>query len=98
MYYRIHGTTSDYAFESDKRIVKKQFDRSEDRKRSIQEALKKEFGDIIIDVQEPSNWKDDNEPVDPKKTREADEEFLDFEVGGESKREDKEEFMWDDGR
>ena len=40
MYYRIYCTTSKYHFESDKRIVKKRFALSENRKRDIQSATR----------------------------------------------------------
>ncbi len=97
LYYRIYGNTSNYNFEADKRIVKKRFLLSENRKKDIQKALKTEFGDAIIDTHEPNSWKDDNDPVDPQAPNDVEEEFLDFEIGGESRKEDKDEFMWEDG-
>ena len=96
LYYRIYGTTTDYQFESDKRQVKKRFVLSENRKKDIQIALKKEFGNAIIDTHEPNSWKDDNDPVDPQAPDDSDEEFLDFEVGGETSNADEDEYMWED--
>ncbi len=96
LYYRIYGNTSNFEFGSDKRTVKKRFILSENRKKDIQIALKKEFGNAILDTHEPNSWKDDTDPIDPKAPNDADEEFLDFEVGGESRLEDDEEFMWEE--
>ena len=69
---------------------------SENRKKDIQIALKKEFGNAIIDTHEPNSWKDDNDPVDPQAPDDSDEEFLDFEVGGETSNADEDEYMWED--
>ncbi len=96
LYYRIYGNTAKYNFDNDKRVVKNHFLRSENRKKDIQLALKKEFGDAIIDTHEPNNWKDDDDPIDPHAPNDLEEEFLDFEVGGESKINDEDEFMWED--
>jgi AsmA-like C-terminal region/AsmA family len=95
LYYRIYGNTKNYSFESNKRRVKKRFLLSENRKKDIQIALKRDFGEAIIDTYEPNSWKDDTDPVDPKASDDG-EEFLDFEVGGESNLEDEDEFMWED--
>ncbi len=97
LYYRIYGNTKDYKFESDKRIVKNRFLASENRKKNIQSTLKKEFGIVIADIPEPNTWRDNDDPIDPHAPAD-DDEFLDFEVGGESNKpsSNKDEFMWDD--
>lgn len=58
LYYRIYGHIDKYQFKSDKSKVKRNFKNSEHRKKEIQAALKKEFGNISL-IAEPKGWEDD---------------------------------------
>ncbi|MEM8906283.1 MAG: hypothetical protein AAGD05_00440 [Bacteroidota bacterium] len=76
LYYRVFGNIDDYRTKSDRRRVKANFKRSDHRKKEIQAALKKEFGDIDL-FYEPSAWKDENEiPEYPEDESSDDPEFL----------------------
>ncbi len=46
LYYKIKGTIDDYTMESEKKLIKAEFERSEYRKKRIKAALLKEFGKI----------------------------------------------------
>ncbi len=96
LYYRIWGTVDDYDMKSDKRAAKKRFRLSENRKKEIQAALIKAFGRNQIDLSdEPSDWNDDDNIPEYQGGESGDDEFLDFEVEGQSSDEE-EEFMWEE--
>ncbi|MEL6864960.1 MAG: AsmA-like C-terminal region-containing protein, partial [Bacteroidota bacterium] len=82
IYYRVFGTVDKYQIKSDKRGVKRNFERSDRKKRSIQDQLVRVFGEKIDLSDEPSDWKDDIPEYggeDPD-----DVEFLDdLDTGGE---------------
>lgn len=73
LYYKIYGTVEDYKYETAKREVKKDFERSEIRKREIQSALEREFNNVAL-LKEPPAWKDIPEYGDPN---DEDVEYLD---------------------
>jgi hypothetical protein len=81
LYYRIIGNIDDYEMESAKKVVKADFDRSEQRKRAIQRELETAFNTVIEMVEEPTDWRDIPEYGGDEA---ADEEpiFLDWEEGG----------------
>lgn len=74
LHYVISGDMEDYDFESAKRQVKADFERSRQRKRDIQIALENAFGPMEL-IEEPSEWRNLEET-------DAEEEFLDFELEG----------------
>ncbi len=94
IYYRIFGDVVDYDIKNDKRYVKKKFTLSESRKRDIQAGLKKAFGNKIDLYDEPSDWNDDDNIPEYQDGEGGEDEFLDFEVGGEGGEED--ELMWEE--
>lgn len=58
LYYNIKGTADDYTYKSAKRQVKAEFDRSENRKLEIQQALQAAFvGKTFFN--EPADWLDE---------------------------------------
>ncbi|MEM9819810.1 MAG: hypothetical protein AAF985_02005 [Bacteroidota bacterium] len=76
LYYRTYGNINNYRTKSDRKRVKSNFKQSDHRKREIQAALKKAFGDIDL-FYEPSDWKDENEiPEYPEEESDDDPEFL----------------------
>ncbi|MEM9918935.1 MAG: AsmA-like C-terminal region-containing protein [Bacteroidota bacterium] len=58
LYYRIYGNIDEFDVKSDKKGVKTRFNRSERRKRQIQEKLIRIFGSSVDTSEEPSAWKD----------------------------------------
>ncbi len=61
LYYTIRGTTDKFTYKTDKRTVKKVFQREENRKKRIRRELKKEFGDTPVKITAylPSSTADD---------------------------------------
>jgi len=79
MYYRIYGPIETFAYESDKKRVKRSFELSDRRKRRVQKELIKHFGDIVS-IEEPSDWKDNiPELEDDDDFEEDDVDFIEFE-------------------
>lgn len=60
LYYKIYGQSDDYKYESAKREVKRDFERSERRKNQIKSNLEQEFG-TIVSITEPYEWLDEVE-------------------------------------
>ncbi|NJK83011.1 MAG: hypothetical protein HC912_03540 [Saprospiraceae bacterium] len=58
LYYKIYGKDDDYKYESARRTVLEEFERSERRREQIRSTLEREFGSISF-VSEPSDWEDD---------------------------------------
>lgn len=73
LYYRIYGPIETFAYESDKKRVKRSFEASDNRKRRIQKELRKQFGDIVS-IEEPTDWKD----VIPEFEEEGEDEEVEF--------------------
>ncbi len=76
LHYVIYGNMEDYDFETAKRQVKADFERSQQRKRDIQIALENAFGSMEL-IDEPDLWQD-------IENADTEEEFLDFEIEGHS--------------
>jgi len=88
LYYRIYGNINNYRTKSDRKRVKSNFKQSDRRKKEIQAALKKAFGEVDL-FYEPSDWKDENEiPEYPEEEGDDDPEFIE---GFED--EDEEDFI-----
>ena len=88
LYYRIYGHIDKYQFKSDKSKVKRNFKNSEHRKKEIQAALKKEFGNINF-ISEPKGWGDDKEIPEYNEEHSDDPEFIEG-------FEDEDDFLIDD--
>lgn len=58
LHYNIQGNLEDYNFQSAKRRVKTEFERSDYRKQAIQQALNKAFQNVQL-IEEPADWQDD---------------------------------------
>lgn len=58
LYYRVYGNINNYKTKSDRKRVKSNFKQSEYRKKEIQAALKKEFGNVNL-ITEPKDWEDE---------------------------------------
>jgi hypothetical protein len=76
LYYTVFGNLDNYDFKSARRLVRTDFERSEQRRRAIIAALESAFGKFDFEP-EPFDWQDLNEPG-------AEEEYFDFEVLGKS--------------
>lgn len=76
LHYVINGDLENYDFKTSRRQVKADFERSQQRKRDIQIALEHAFGRMEL-IDEPEEWLD--EPGS-----ESEEDFLDFELEGNS--------------
>ncbi|MEM1319207.1 MAG: AsmA-like C-terminal region-containing protein [Bacteroidota bacterium] len=96
LYYRIYGDLDDYKIKSDRKGVKRRFERSDYRKRKIQDALVKQFGNAVDLADEPNLWKDeipefqgDDDPDDIEylegfgEEEEGEEEYIEWEEEGE---------------
>lgn len=77
LHYLIEGDMEDYDFKKAKRAVKADFERSRQRKESIQIALRNAFGSMDL-VDEPEEWLDIDSP-------EEETDYLDFELEGNGK-------------
>jgi hypothetical protein len=62
LYFSIAGTLDAYKYETNKRKVKSQFERSERQKAQIRSALIKAFGAPLNMLREPKGWEDKGEP------------------------------------
>ncbi len=82
LHYTVFGDIDDYEVQTAKRLVKSEFERSEQRKRQIAAALRSHFGQMTL-IDEPEEWKDIDAPV-VREEAEEEPEFLDFEIEGKS--------------
>ncbi len=78
LYYRIYGPMETFAYESDKKRVKRSFELSNTRKKRIQKELRKQFGDIVS-IEEPTDWKDVIPEYEEDDGEEEEVEFIEFE-------------------
>jgi len=83
LHYTVVGDLDDYEVKSAKRLVKSEFERSEQRKRQILRALRSNFEAMDL-IDEPEAWKDIDAPASAGDTADEDPEFLDFEIEGKS--------------
>ncbi len=74
LYYSIKGDLEDFEVESDRKGVKRKFERSERQKEEIKAQLYSEFGPIIT-LEEPVDWKDE---IPEYEEEEGDIEDVDF--------------------
>jgi len=58
LYYRVYGNIDKYKTKSDKKSVKRNFSKSDRRKKTIQKKLEAAFGKKIVPIDEPEDWED----------------------------------------
>ncbi len=63
MYFNVSGTLDKFSYESNKRKVKDNFEKSESQKRRIRAELIKAFGAPLNMLREPKGWEDEGEVV-----------------------------------
>ncbi|PHI20592.1 hypothetical protein CEQ90_07530 [Lewinellaceae bacterium SD302] len=59
LYYTVKGNLDNYEVETNKREVKKDFERSELHKNRIRRELENQFKEVIEEVEEPVDWRDE---------------------------------------
>ena len=61
LYFNVSGTLGKYSYETNKRKVKANFDKSESQKRRIRAELIKAFGAPLNMLRDPKGWEDEGE-------------------------------------
>jgi hypothetical protein len=65
LYFNVSGTLDKYNYETNKKEVKRKFERSEQQKRLIKLVMEKAFGESLDFLNEPAAWLDAGESARP---------------------------------
>lgn len=76
LYYRVYGNIDKYKTKSDKKSVKRNFERSEARKKKVYRKLEAAFGKKIATLDEPKDWEDKSPDLPDDDVIEDDPEFI----------------------